>query len=136
MFKVQQRVNRDEYHQHCVKSVQIRIFFFSTFSRILTEYGDLLRKSLYWVRLRENTDQKKLCIWTLFTQCKLVSLFWHQQTHTLFSILLILILLIHIPCIVLFTVYFRTVISMFRFFCYWSHSNANAVNQMIQLCFY
>ena len=25
--------------------------------------------SPYSVRMRENTDQKKLCIWTLFTQC-------------------------------------------------------------------
>ena len=38
----------------------------------------------------------------------------------------------HVPCTVLFTVYFHTAISMFRFFCYWSHSNANTVNQTIQ----
>ena len=50
-------------------SVQIRSFFWSVFSRIRTEYRDLLRKSPYSVRLRENTDQKKLRIWTLFTQC-------------------------------------------------------------------
>ena len=30
--------------EHCVKSVQIRGFFWSVFSRIRTEYGDLLRK--------------------------------------------------------------------------------------------
>ena len=42
---------------HCVKSVQKRSFFWSVFSR-----------SLYSVRMRENTDQKKLRIWTLFTQ--------------------------------------------------------------------
>ena len=36
---------------HCMKSVQI------------------LRKSTYSVRIQENTDQKKLRIWTLFTQC-------------------------------------------------------------------
>ena len=30
--------------EHCVKSVQIRVFFWSVFSRIRTEYGDLLRK--------------------------------------------------------------------------------------------
>ena len=29
----------------------------------------------YSVRMRENTDQKKLRIWTLFTQCKLRT-FW------------------------------------------------------------
>ena len=30
---------------------------------------DLLRKSLYSVRIQENKDQKKLRIWKLFTQC-------------------------------------------------------------------
>ena len=45
---------------HCVKSVQIRSFLLCVFSRIRTEYGE--------IRMRENTDQKKLRIWTLFTQ--------------------------------------------------------------------
>ena len=45
---------------HCVKCVQIRSNFWSVFSRIQTEYS---------VRMRENTDQKLLRIWTLFTQC-------------------------------------------------------------------
>ena len=45
---------------HCVKSVQIRSFFWFVFSCIRTEYGDLLRKALYSVRMLENTDQKKL----------------------------------------------------------------------------
>ena len=57
------------FHPHCVKSVQIRSFFWSVFSRIRTEYGEILRISPYSVRVRENTDQKKLGIWTLFTQC-------------------------------------------------------------------
>ena len=35
-----------------------RVFFWSVFSRIWTEYGDLLRKSPYSVQLCENTDQK------------------------------------------------------------------------------
>ena len=52
-----------------MKSVQIRSFFWSSFSLIQTEYGDLLCKSWYSARMRENTDQKKLCIWTLFTPC-------------------------------------------------------------------
>ena len=43
-------------------------FFWSIFSRIRTEYGEILRISPYSVRMRENTDQKKLRIWTLFTQ--------------------------------------------------------------------
>ena len=33
-------------------------FFWSVFSHIRNEYGDLLRKSLYSVQMRENTDQK------------------------------------------------------------------------------
>ena len=50
-----------------VKSVQIRNFFWSVFSRIWTEYGEILLISPYSVRMRENTDQKKLRIWKLFT---------------------------------------------------------------------
>ena len=34
-------------NQHCVKSVQIRGFFWSVFSRIWTEYGEILRISPY-----------------------------------------------------------------------------------------
>ena len=48
--------------------VQIRSFFWSVFSHIWTEYGEILRISLYSVRMRENTDQKKLRIWILFPQ--------------------------------------------------------------------
>ena len=33
-------------------------FFWSVFSHIPTEYGNLLRKSPYSVRIQENTDQK------------------------------------------------------------------------------
>ena len=57
-------------YSHWMKSVQIRSFFRSVFTRFRAEYGDLLRKSLYSVRMRENMDQKKLHIWTLFTQCQ------------------------------------------------------------------
>ena len=42
-----------------------------------TEYGDLLRNSPDSVRVQENTDQKKLRIWTLFHAVKLVLLdYW------------------------------------------------------------
>ena len=41
---------------HCVKSVQIRSFFWSVLSCIRTEY-------------RKIRTRKKLRIWTLFTQC-------------------------------------------------------------------
>ena len=51
---------------HYMKSVQIRSNFWSVFFRIRTERG---RISPYSVQMRENTDQKLLRIWTLFTQC-------------------------------------------------------------------
>ena len=54
--------------QHCVKSAEIRSFFWSVFSHIRTEYGDLIRKLSHLVWIRQSTDQKKLRIWTLFTQ--------------------------------------------------------------------
>ena len=47
---------------HCGKSAQIQSFFWSLFSCIRTEYGELLRKSLYWVQIQENTGQKQLHI--------------------------------------------------------------------------
>ena len=50
---------------HCVKSVQIRSFFWYVFSRIRTEYEEILRISSYSFRMRENTDQKKLRIWLM-----------------------------------------------------------------------
>ena len=52
------------YWLHCVKSVQIRSFFWPAFSCIQTEYGDLWKCS---VRVQENVYQKKLRMWTLFT---------------------------------------------------------------------
>ena len=53
---------------HSVKSVQIRSFFWSVFSNIRTEYGEIPCISPYSVQMRENTDQKKLRIWKHFTQ--------------------------------------------------------------------
>ena len=43
---------------HCVKSVRIRSYFWSVFSRIQAEYGEIRSISRYSVRMRENTDQK------------------------------------------------------------------------------
>ena len=43
---------------HYVKSVYIRSFFWSIFFRIRTEYGDLLCKPPYSVRMQKNKDQK------------------------------------------------------------------------------
>ena len=48
-------------HEKCPK-ILARIFC------IRTEYGDLLRKSPYSFRILENTDQKKLRIWSRLTQ--------------------------------------------------------------------
>ena len=53
---------------NCVKNVPIRRFFWSVFSYIQTEYGEILSISPYSVQMRKNTDQKKLPIWTLYTQ--------------------------------------------------------------------
>ena len=44
---------------HCVKSVQIRSFFWSLFSCILTKYGEIWSITPYSVQMRQNTDQKK-----------------------------------------------------------------------------
>ena len=50
--------NLKEVHQHYLKYVQIRSYFWSGFSCIRPEYGDLRSKSPYSVRIQENTDQK------------------------------------------------------------------------------
>ena len=63
---------------HCVKSVQIRSFFWSVFSRIRTEYGEKRSISPYSVRIQENSDQEKRRIWTLLTQ-------WIKYIINLFS---------------------------------------------------
>ena len=41
---------------HCLKSVQIRSFFWSVFSGIRTEYGEIRSISPYSVQMRENAD--------------------------------------------------------------------------------
>ena len=56
------------YSNHCVKSVKIRRFFWSVFSHTRTEYGEIRSISPHSIRIRENTQQKKLRIWTHFTQ--------------------------------------------------------------------
>ena len=66
--KIVQRKTQSPHQIHCVKSVQIRSIFWSVFSRIWTEYGEILRISPYSARMWENTDQKILRIWTLFRQ--------------------------------------------------------------------
>ena len=56
-------------------------FFCFIFSRIRTEYGEIRSISPYSVRMLENTDQKKLHIWTLFTQC--LCRFYHKVGQVL-----------------------------------------------------
>ena len=59
---------------HYVESVQIRSYFWSKFSCIRTEYGDLLtelflvRIFLYSIQIQGNSGQKWLRIWTHFMQ--------------------------------------------------------------------
>ena len=67
-FVIVGRCVRSIHPVHCVKSFQIRSFLWSVFSGIRTEYGEILRNPPYSVQMWENTDQKKLCIWTLSTQ--------------------------------------------------------------------
>ena len=52
----------------------------SVFSRIWTEYEEMLRISPYSVRMRENTNQKLLHIWTLFTQCICSKKHWMNKS--------------------------------------------------------
>ena len=56
---------------HCVKNVEIRSLFWSVFSHIRSEYGEILCISPFSVQMWENADQKKLPNWTLFRQCSL-----------------------------------------------------------------
>ena len=45
-------------HIHCVKSVEIRSYFWSVFPYFRTKYGYLQSKYPYSVGIQENTDQK------------------------------------------------------------------------------
>ena len=62
------------YNRYCVKSVHICNFLWPIFSRIWNEFGDLIHKSPDSVGVLKNTNQKKLWLWRLFTQCNLS--FW------------------------------------------------------------
>ena len=56
----------------CEKCPSTEFFLVRVFPRSRISH---IRISPYSVRMRENTDQKKLRIWTLFTQCKILWLF-------------------------------------------------------------
>ena len=61
-FSLTQNAANEKRHllnSHCMKSDKIRSYFWSAFSRIRTEYGEILRISPYLVQMRENVEQKK-----------------------------------------------------------------------------
>ena len=63
-----------------VQSVWIQSFCRPAFSHFWTECGDLFCKFLYSAQLRENTDQKKICIW-LFTRRTKTQVKWSSFGH-------------------------------------------------------
>ena len=58
-------------------------FFWSVIFCIRTEYGDFWSKYPYSVRMQENTDQEKLSIWSLFTQCICLGTVYKQLSSRL-----------------------------------------------------
>ena len=68
------RISSDKTYYMVLSDVSLREkcpnaeFFWSIISCIWTEYGELLSKFPYLVRILENAGQKKLFIWTRFTQ--------------------------------------------------------------------
>ena len=67
---------RNSYHTMVSTKWQIfyQCFIFFDFRHACQKYQNtksfLVRILLFSVRIQKNTDQKNLCIWTLFTQCK------------------------------------------------------------------
>ena len=53
-----QKILDDIQKQSPGEKLSVQSFFCSAFSRIWTEYGDLLSKFLYSVKMQENTNQK------------------------------------------------------------------------------
>ena len=73
-FCIQWKVLQCPYLELIKKRFWIRSFFWSVFSRIRTEYGEIIRISPYSVRLQESSDQKKLrytsraCEWVWYNK--------------------------------------------------------------------
>ena len=65
------------FDRYCLKIVQLRSFFWSVFSCIQIEYGDLRSTFPHSVRIQENTDQKN-------------SIFGHFSRSEVFAILIII----------------------------------------------
>ena len=80
------------FYTHCVKCVQIRSFFWSVSSGpYLPAFGLNTERyfiSPYSVRMREDTDQKKLRIWALFTQWLIFVIQTHFNVNTILQITL------------------------------------------------
>ena len=76
-------VNNVTKHSHCVKCLYLE-FFWSLFSRIRTEYVEILRIFPYSLRMRENTDQKNCEHGHFFTQ-RLLRGFERQISYVVWS---------------------------------------------------
>ena len=75
---------------HCVKSVQIRSFFWSVFSRIRTECGEIQSVFSYSVWIRENSDQKKNPYLDIFHVVSLSKVLWvNIPCHSKFLVALL-----------------------------------------------
>ena len=68
-----------------MKCVQIRSFFWSVFSRIRTEYGEIRSISPNSVQVRENTDQKKNSVFGHFSHsaCSKSYIAWRSSEQAL-----------------------------------------------------
>ena len=65
------------------KVSEFAVFSWSLLSHIRTEYGELLCKSSYSVRKRDNKDKKKLWICTLFKHWSINKAFtWTSNAHS------------------------------------------------------
>ena len=73
-------VPKCDFNKRCMKSVQMRSFFWSVFSRLWTEHREIRSISPYSVRVRENTDQKKLRILDTFHRVKVAKQLYRNHT--------------------------------------------------------
>ena len=69
------------WHLHCVKSVSIQRIFWSIFSRIWTEYGDILRISPHSARILTFFTQCYFWIYALFYACSYENSFILSQLY-------------------------------------------------------
>ena len=71
----------------CTKSKTLLkvTLFHGCFSRFLALRKKCPNTEFFLIRIQENTDKKKLRIWTLFTQCKLYK--WYQIAKSISYVL-------------------------------------------------